>query len=73
MADSVPDRSRAPALGLLQSLSSWGNITAGFIGMGLGLLAARQLLPLGLKSWQAMFLVGAVPAFLCVFIFALLK
>ena len=73
VADSVPDSGRAPALGLLQSLSSWGNITAGLIGMGIGLLAARQLLPFGLRPWQAMFLVGAVPAFLCVFIFGRLQ
>ena len=73
VADSVPDRARAPALGLLQSLSSWGNITAGLIGMGIGLLAARQLLPAGLHAWQVMFLVGAVPAFLCVFIIGRLK
>ena len=73
VADSVPDHTRAPALGLLQSLSTWGNIIAGLTGMGIGLLAARQLLPLGLASWQAMFLVGAVPAFLCVFIIGRLK
>src|SRR3954463_850050 len=47
VADSVPDASRAPALGLLQSLSSLGNITAGLLGMGIGLLAARSLLPFG--------------------------
>src|SRR5271170_4843540 len=29
VADSVPDKSRSPALRLLQSLSSWGNIIAG--------------------------------------------
>jgi MFS family permease len=68
VADSLSDDTRAPALGLLQSLSALGNITAGLIGMALGLLAAHALLPLGLKAWQAMFLVGAVPAFLCVFI-----
>lgn len=73
VADSVPDRARAPALGLLQSLSSWGNITAGLIGMALGALAAHELLPLGLKTWQAMFLVGAIPAFLCVFIIGQLR
>lgn len=67
VADSIPDHTRAPALGLLQSLSTWGNILAGFIGMGIGLLAARQLLPFGLKPWQTIFLVGALPAFLCVF------
>jgi MFS family permease len=73
VADSVPQQSRAPALGMLQSLSSLGNITAGLLGMGIGLLAARQLLPLGLQAWQAMFLVGALPALLCVFILARVK
>lgn len=73
VADTVPDHTRAPALGLLQSLSSIGNISAGLIGMGIGMLAARQLLPGNLQTWQAMFLVGAAPAFLCVFILAKLK
>src|SRR5882672_6322297 len=68
VADSVPDRARAPALGLLQSLSTWGNLTAGLIGMALGVLAARHVLPFGLAHWQVMFLVGALPAFLCVFV-----
>jgi MFS family permease len=67
VADTVPDQTRAPALGLLQSLSTWGNILAGLIGMGIGALAARQLLPFGLKPWQALFLIGALPAFLCFF------
>jgi MFS family permease len=73
VADSVPDRSRPPALGLLQSLSTWGNITAGLLGMGIGLLAARHWLPFQLKAWQAMFLIGALPAFLCFFIVRQLK
>jgi len=66
VADSLPDRSRAPALGLLQSLSTWGNLAAAFTGMLLGSLAARNLMPFGLAHWQAMFLVGALPALLCV-------
>jgi len=73
VADSMPEASRAPALGLLQSLSSWGNITAGLLGMSIGLLAAGSLLPFGLKAWQAMFLAGALPALICVFILARLK
>ena len=72
VADSVPDHTRAPALGLLQALSTLGNIVAGLLGMGIGLLAARSLL-FGLRSWQAMFLVGAVPALLCVPVLAQLK
>lgn len=66
VADSLPDRSRAPALGLLQSLSTWGNLAAALIGMLLGTFAARDLLPAGLAHWQVMFLVGALPALLCV-------
>ena len=73
VADSLPDKTRAPALGLLQSLSTWGNILAGLAGMAIGALAARHFLPFGLKAWQAIFLVGAVPAFLCVFILRRLK
>ncbi|HTV75415.1 MAG TPA: MFS transporter [Candidatus Baltobacteraceae bacterium] len=73
VADSVPEQSRAPALGLLQSLSSWGNIAAGLTGMGIGILAVKNFLPFGLKAWQAMFLAGALPAFLCVFVLAKLK
>lgn len=71
VADSVPDRSRAPALGMLQSLSSWGNIIAGLTGMGIGLYAIGHTLPFHLKAWQALFLVGSVPAFL--FAFTLLR
>jgi MFS family permease len=73
VADAVPGESRAPALGLLQSISSFGNLAAGLIGMGIGLLAVRQLLPFGLKAWQAMFLAGGAPALLCVFVMARLK
>lgn len=68
VADTLPDRTRAPALGALQSLSTWGNILAGLIGMGVGLLGARGLLPFALQPWQAIFLVGALPAFLCAFL-----
>jgi MFS family permease len=70
VADSVPDRTRAPALGMLQSLSAVGNITAGLIGMGIGAMAS---IPFGLPPWKAMFLVGAFPAFLCVFVMRRLK
>jgi MFS family permease len=70
VADSVPDRARAPALGMLQSVSTWGNLTAGLIGMGIGMVA---VLPLGLRPWQAMFIVGALPALLSVFVLAKLK
>jgi MFS family permease len=65
VADAVPDRARPPALGVLQSVSTWGNIAAGLAGMALGVFAA---LPFGLKHWQVMFLVGALPALMCVLV-----
>ncbi len=69
IADTVPDHTRAPALGLLQGLSLWGNIGAGLFGMGVGWWAAHGNLPLGLAPWQVLFLAGSLPAFLCVVIF----
>ncbi len=70
VADSVPDESRAPALGMLQALSTVGNLAAGLIGMAIG---AAVALPFGLKPWQMMFVVGAAPALLSVFVLAKLK
>jgi MFS family permease len=67
VADSVPDHSRAPALGLLQALSTVGNIAGGLIGLAIAILTAASLLPFGLRNWQVLFLVGAFPAFICVF------
>ena len=70
VADSVPDHTRVPALGLLQALSTVGNIAAGLIGMAIGAAAA---LPFGLKPWQMLFIIGAAPALLSVFVLARLK
>jgi len=72
VADSLPSRSRAGALGMLQALSALGNITAGLIGMFLGQLVASKQLD-GANFWKVMFLVGALPAFLCVFLQIKLK
>ncbi len=73
VADTVDDRARAPDLGLLQSLSTCGNIAAGFIGMSIGTAASRHMLPFNLKPWQVLFIFGALPAFLCVFAMRKLK
>lgn len=70
VADTVPDKARPPALGLLQSLSTVGNLTAGVVGMLIGLAVA---LPFGLRPWQMMFIVGALPALMSVFVLLKLK
>jgi MFS family permease len=62
VSDSLPDAARAPAIGMMQSLSAFGNMTAGLTGMGIGLLAHRNLLPFNLQTWQWLFIVGAFPA-----------
>ncbi len=72
VADSVPDGARTGALGLLQALSAIGNITAGLIAMLLGSLASSGVIE-NSNMWKIMFLVGALPAFLCVFIQIQLK
>lgn len=70
VADAVPDHTRAPALGMLQALSTVGNLTAGFIGLAIG---AAVVLPLGLKPWQMLFVIGAAPALLSVFVMVRLR
>jgi MFS family permease len=72
VADTLPDRSRTGALGMLQALSAVGNVTAGLMSMYVGSLESRGAIAAG-SGWKYMFLVGAIPAFLCVFIQMRLK
>jgi MFS family permease len=70
VAEVMPDRARPFALGLLQALSAIGNITAAVIGIVLAHLARAGVIQ---ESWRIMFVVGAVPAFLALFVFWQLK
>jgi MFS family permease len=72
VADSLPERSRTPALGLLQALSAVGNITAGLMSIAVGKLGSEKLIDPNI-GWKIMFILGALPAFLCVFIQLRLK
>jgi MFS family permease len=72
VADSLPERARTPALGLLQALSAAGNITAGLMSILIGQLGASGVINPN-SGWKIMFLLGALPAFLCVFIQLRLK
>jgi predicted MFS family arabinose efflux permease len=67
IADGLPDRARPGALGSLQALSAVGNITAGLLSMFVGQLVKNKTVSPE-WSWKLMFLIGAVPAFLCVFL-----
>lgn len=67
VADSLPDQARPHALGLLQALSAVGNVTAGLVAVGLGIWLTDHAS--GAKNaWRYLFLIGALPAFLIVFI-----
>jgi MFS family permease len=62
-ADALPDRSRPSALGLLQALSAVGNMAAGGAAIALGY---RKLVnPNGVDPWRMLFVLGAIPALLC--------
>lgn len=66
IAETVPDGARAQSLGMLQILSTIGNISAGFAKMGIDALEANQTIVAG-SGWRWMFLIGALPACMIVF------
>ena len=70
VAESLPDRARPYALGWLQASSAIGNMMAATVGILLGYL---QSIGMVTSAWRAMFLVGSLPAFLCLLIFRRLK
>lgn len=65
IAETVPDRSRTGALGMLQVLSTIGNISAGLVKMGIDQLEIAGTITAG-NGWRWMFLVGALPALLVI-------
>jgi MFS family permease len=67
VAEVMPDRSRAGALGLLQALSAVGNIAAAFIGMGMARLESIGVITSG-TSWRWLFVIGTLPALLALVI-----
>ncbi len=66
VAEVMPEHARARALGWVQGTSAVGNMVAACVGIVLGLLQVEG-------AWRVMFLVGALPAMLCVPIFNKLK
>ena len=70
VAETMPDRARPFALGWLQSFAAIGNMTAALIGMALGGLQQAGVVS---SAWRWMFVVGALPAFLCLPIMRRLK
>ncbi len=65
IAETVPAEARAQSLGLLQVLSTVGNVAAGFAKMGIDALEKNGTLVAG-TGWRWMFLIGALPALLII-------
>ena len=67
IADTLPDQARPGALGMLQALSAAGNISAGLVSMLMASLIKSNTINVE-NAWRYAFLIGSIPAFLCVFI-----
>jgi MFS family permease len=67
IADTLPDQARPGALGMLQALSAAGNISAGLVSMLMASLIKNNTIDVE-NAWRYAFLIGSIPAFLCVFI-----
>jgi MFS family permease len=63
IAETLPDGARAGALGMLQVLSTIGNITAAVVKIVVDSLQQNGTIAAG-QGWRYMFLVGAIPALL---------
>jgi MFS family permease len=66
IAETVPDGARTGALGMLQVLSTVGNLSAGAFKTLFDTLETNKVIEAG-ESWRWMFLVGALPAVLVIF------
>lgn len=66
IAETVPSGARVQSLGLLQVLSTIGNLAAGFAKKGIDALEANHTIVAG-EGWRWMFLIGAFPALMIIF------
>ena len=70
VAEVMPERARTYCLSTLQALSAIGNITAALLTGMMGELVEREVVT---SVWRPLFVVGAVPALLCLVIRRRLK
>ena len=71
VAEVMPDRARAPALGMLQAFSALGNMGAAMVALTLGQMAMTGAIEQ--SPWRFMFAVGVLPALLAVVVIRKLK
>jgi len=66
IAETVPSGARVQALGMLQVLSTIGNVAAGFALKAVSSLEQSGVIGMQ-RGWRWMFLIGAIPALLVIF------
>ena len=71
VAEVMPERARARALGWLQALSAVGNVIGALIGTTMGYLQSEGIITF--QAWRIMFIIGALPALLALVIRARLR
>jgi MFS family permease len=70
VAETMPERARPYALGMVQALSAVGNMMAALAGIVLGQMEQSGIIA---SAWRWMFLAGALPAPLALIVFKKLK
>ncbi len=70
VAETMPDRARPYALGMVQALSAVGNMTAALTGIVFGQMEQAGMI---VGAWRYIFAAGALPAPLALVIFKKLK
>ena len=73
VAETLPSRSRPYALGFLQSLAACGNVAAAVVSLHLKPSMMMSFFGVEWVGWRWLFLVGAVPAVLVIFVMRRLK
>jgi MFS family permease len=72
VAETMPDRARPYALGMLQGFANLANVCAALVGMGFGQLRNAGILS-EQATWRTMFSIGILPALLAVLVMRRLK
>jgi MFS family permease len=65
VAESLPDGTRPQALGMLQAISAFGNVAAGFLSVLMVALWSHGVIA---SQWRWLFSVGIVPALLSIIV-----
>jgi MFS family permease len=70
VAESLPDKTRPQALGMMQTFSAVGNVGAGLFSLGMVALLAAGMIS---THWRWMFSIGIVPSLLAVIVASKLR